>query len=50
KYGSGMLTPLINSNSLMLLNKGKEVLRQGEHLKIILFDTGFCKNNRLFNV
>ena len=50
KYGSGMLTPLIKSNSLMLLNKGKEVIKKGEMLKIILFDTVFTNKNNLFNI
>ena len=49
KYGSGMLTPLIKSNSLMLLNKGKEVIKKGEMLKIIPFDTAFSKKNFTFN-
>jgi molybdopterin molybdotransferase len=49
KYGSGMLTPLINSNSLMLLNKGKEIIKKGEVLKIIPFNAQFGKKNFTFN-
>ncbi len=49
KYGSGMLTPLIKSNSLILLNKRKEVIKKGEVLKIILFDAFLINKNNLFN-
>jgi len=38
KYGSGMLTPLIKSNSLTIVNKGKEIIKKGEKLEIILLD------------
>ena len=41
KYGSGMLTPLINSNSIMLLNKGKNIVKKGEKINIILFSNDF---------
>ena len=37
KYGSGMLTPLIKSNSLTIVNKGKEIIKKGEKLEVILF-------------
>jgi molybdopterin molybdotransferase len=50
KYGSGMLTPLINSNSLMLLNKGKDTVKKGEVLKIIPFDINLTSLNNLFNI
>lgn len=49
KYGSGMLTPLVYSNSLMLLNKGKQIIKKGDILKIIPFDNGFSKKNFTFN-
>jgi len=49
KYGSGMLTPLIKSNSLMLLNKGKDLIKKGEILKIITFESLFSKKNFTFN-
>jgi len=49
KYGSGMLTPLINSNSLVLIDKGKEIIKKGEILKIIPFNTDFSKNEDIFN-
>jgi molybdopterin molybdotransferase len=50
KYGSGMLSPLINSNSLMILNKGKNIIKKGEILKIIPFECTFGKKNFTFNV
>ena len=37
KYGSGMLTPLIKSNSLTIVNKGKKIIKKGEKLEVILF-------------
>jgi len=49
KYGSGMLTPLLNSNSIMILNKGKENIKEGEVLNIIPFNGDFCKTNSMFN-
>jgi molybdopterin molybdotransferase len=49
KYGSGMLTPLVNSNSVMLLNKGKNLVKKGEVLKIIPFNVNFYNNTNVFN-
>ena len=36
KYGSSMLSALVNSNSLTIINKGKEIIKKGEKLEIIL--------------
>ncbi len=49
KYGSGMITALANSNSLMLLNKGKEIVKSGEILKIVPFNTDFIQKGDFFN-
>ena len=49
KYGSNMLSALINSNSVMILNKGKETIKKGEKLKIILFSNQFSNYNNIFN-
>jgi len=37
KYGSSMLSALVNSNSLTIINKGKKEVEKGEKLKIYLF-------------
>ncbi|GAB6073937.1 molybdopterin molybdotransferase MoeA [Nautilia lithotrophica] len=49
KYGSGMLTPLIQSNSIMLLNKGREHIKAGEIIKIIPYNAQFDNVNFTFN-
>jgi len=49
KYGSGMLTPLTNSNAIFLLNKGKEIIKKNEKIKIIPFNTNFTNKNFMFN-
>ncbi|AZV46992.1 molybdopterin molybdenumtransferase MoeA [Nautilia sp. PV-1] len=49
KYGSGMLSPLINSNSLMILNKGKEIIKKGETVRIVPFECSFGKKCFTFN-
>ena len=48
KYGSSMLTALSNSNSLVISGK-KEEIREGEILKVIPFNIGFCENSNFFN-
>ncbi len=48
KYGSGMLTPLIYSNSIVIMNKGKEK-NENETLKVIPFDIDFCEKSDVFN-
>ena len=47
KYGSGMLTALSNSNSLVILGKREKVDK--EILKVIPFNIGFCKRSDFFN-
>jgi len=49
KYGSGMLTPLTNSNAIFLLNKGKEIIKKNEKIRIIPFNTNFTNKNFMFN-
>jgi len=49
KYGSAMLTPLTNSNAIFLLNKGKEIIKKNEKIKIIPFNTNFTDKNFMFN-
>jgi molybdopterin molybdotransferase len=49
KYGSGMVSALYNSNSLMLLNKGKDIVKKGETLKIVPFNTDFTHKGDFFN-
>ena len=49
KYGSGMLSPLFNSNSLVIINKGKAMVDEGELLKVIPFNIDFCRENDFFN-
>jgi len=39
KYGSGMLTPIVESNALVLLNDSISLVEEGLMLKVILFDT-----------
>ena len=49
KYGSSMLSALAKSNSLLVLNEGKEIIPKGEILKIIPFDIDFMEKNLFFN-
>ncbi len=49
KYGSGMLSPLFNSNSLVIINQGKDIVDEGVILKVIPFNTDFCESNDFFN-
>jgi len=44
-----MLTPLTNSNAIFLLNKGKEIIKKNEKIKIIPFNTNFTNKNFMFN-
>jgi len=44
-----MISALSNSNSLVILNKGKEEVQKEELLKIIPFDIDFCEENLVFN-
>lgn len=39
KYGSGMLTPIVESNALVVLNESISLVEEGTLLKVILFDT-----------
>ena len=48
KYGSSMVTALSNSNSLVILGK-RDIVKQGEILKVIPFNIGFCKESDFFN-
>ena len=41
KYGSGMLLPLVESNSFIVLDKGVEFVNEGELLKVISFKSEF---------
>ena len=47
KYGSGMLTALSSSNSLVILGKREKV--EKEILKVIPFNIGFCEKSDFFN-
>jgi len=49
KYGSGMVTALSNSNSLVILNKGKDIVKKGVLLKVIPFKASFCEESDVFN-
>jgi len=49
KYGSGMLTALYNSNSLVIINKGKDIVEKGALLKVIPFGIDFCEDSDVFN-
>ncbi|GAB6045342.1 hypothetical protein JCM11957_09400 [Caminibacter profundus] len=49
KYGFSMISALSNSNSLVILNKGKEEVQKEELLKLIPFDIDFCEENLVFN-
>ena len=49
KYGSGMLTALYNSNSLVIINKGKDIVEKGALLKVIPFGIDFCEESDVFN-
>ncbi len=48
KYGSGMVSALSNSNSLVIL-VNKVIVKEGEILKVIPFNIGFCKKSDFFN-
>ena len=48
KYGSSMLTALSNSNSLVISSKRDEI-KEGEILKVIPFNIGFCESSDFFN-
>ncbi len=48
KYGSGMVSALSCSNSLVILGN-KEIVKEGEMLKVIPFNIGFCQNCDFFN-
>jgi len=48
KYGSSMITALSNSNSLVIIGR-KEKVKEGEILKVIPFNIGFCQNCDFFN-
>jgi molybdopterin molybdotransferase len=49
KYGSGMLKPLIKSNSVAIIQKGKEIITKDTILKIIPFVNQFSNKNNMFN-
>ncbi|EDM24045.1 molybdopterin molybdotransferase MoeA [Caminibacter mediatlanticus TB-2] len=49
KYGSGMLKPLFYSNSLVLLNKGRDFIDAAEVLKVIPFNSDFVEFSNPFN-
>jgi len=49
KYGSGMITALFNSNSLVILNKGQSIVKEGVLLKVVPFGIGFCEESDVFN-
>jgi molybdopterin molybdotransferase len=49
-YGSGMLTPILESNALCILSVGKNGVCEDEIIKIILFDTPpLSKSNNNIN-
>ena len=48
KYGSGMVSALSNSNSLVILGN-REIVKEREILKVIPFNIGFCKKSNFFN-
>jgi len=39
KYGSGMLTPIVESNALVVLNEKRSLIEEGDLLKVILLDS-----------
>ena len=38
KYGSGMITPLVESNSIAIFNEGVEAVQEGEEIEVILLE------------
>ncbi|WP_024787762.1 MULTISPECIES: molybdopterin molybdotransferase MoeA [unclassified Lebetimonas] len=49
KYGSGMLKPLLKSNSVAIIQKGNEIITKDTILKIIPFVNQFSNKNNMFN-
>jgi len=50
KYGSGMLTPIVESNALVVLNDSISLVEEGDVMKVILFDTlASSQNNKTMN-
>ena len=50
KYGSGMLTPIVESNALVVLHDSISLVEEGDMVKVILFDTfPNSQNNKTMN-
>lgn len=50
KYGSGMLTPIVESNALAVLSDTVSLVEQNEMLKVLLFDTlPNAEENKIIN-
>ncbi|MBV5277603.1 MAG: molybdopterin molybdotransferase MoeA [Campylobacteraceae bacterium] len=48
KYGSGMITPLIGSNSILICNEKIEHCHIGDEVKILSFKSSFSSKKELF--
>jgi len=44
KYGSGMITPLVESNAIIFTKNGLEEVREGEMIKVVPMNYSPCRN------
>jgi len=50
KYGSGMLSPLVQSNAIVVTNEGRAGIEVGDSVKVILFNSSLIKSQTdIFN-
>jgi len=50
KYGSGMLTPLVQSNCIVVTDEQRAGIDEGDSVKVILFDSSLVQNQSdIFN-
>ena len=50
KYGSGMLTPLVESNCIIVTNEGRAGIEVGDSVKVILLNSSLVKSQtNIFN-
>ena len=50
KYGSGMLTPLVQSNCIVVTNEENSGIKVGDSVKVILFNSSLVQNqSNIFN-
>ena len=48
KYGSGMIKPLVNSNSILISDEKKEIFEAGEEMKVLTFQPFFSLERAIF--